>query len=265
MARTLHFTVHVERNCDDMKKLILSLIVLFAMTLPTFAGSGTATISGDNIGKMQVFVNGRVVNHKPSHRVQMANLRSGKHKVRIKVFKYGQTRVIWDDIMVRPYEQNNYVLSRNHRGGSFYLRKLHQYPVRPSHVHTDHCSHGTDYFDDYNDWNYNGPDYFGDNRCGHATHYDIKYLKDDLRRTSFERDRWELVNRHLGQRNILARDVRDLMEYFSFESTRLKFAKYAVHRTCDTHNYYIVNDGFKFSSSARDLDRYMRKYARAGY
>jgi hypothetical protein len=52
------------------------------------------------------------------------------------------------------------------------------------------------------------------------------------------------------------------MLLFSFESTRLDFAKFAYAYTLDLRNYYKLNDAFTFESSIDDLDKYIQSTGR---
>ena len=45
---------------------------------------------------------------------------------------------------------------------------------------------------------------------------------------------------------------------FSFEDSKLDFAKYAYERTYDIDNYYKVNDAFTFESSVDELNEYIQ-------
>jgi hypothetical protein len=56
--------------------------------------------------------------------------------------------------------------------------------------------------------------------------------------------------------------VRELMEAFTFESTRVEFAKFAYPMVTDKERFYIVYDAFTFSSSIDELDDFI---ARQGY
>lgn len=52
--------------------------------------------------------------------------------------------------------------------------------------------------------------------------------------------------------------VKEIMEIFSFEDTRLDLAKYAYNKTTDPKNYYKLNDAFKFESTIEELDKYVK-------
>jgi hypothetical protein len=74
---------------------------------------------------------------------------------------------------------------------------------------------------------------------------------------SFDSDKLLVAKQIVRDRILSADQVRRLMLAFSFESSRLEFAKFAYRFTHDRNNYYVVNSSFTFSSSVRDLDRYI--------
>ncbi|MBK9515283.1 MAG: DUF4476 domain-containing protein, partial [Flavobacteriales bacterium] len=45
---------------------------------------------------------------------------------------------------------------------------------------------------------------------------------------------------------------------FSFEDSKLDFAKYAYDRTYDIGNYFKVNDAFTFESSMDELNEFIQ-------
>ena len=55
-----------------------------------------------------------------------------------------------------------------------------------------------------------------------------------------------------------ASQVKEVMGLFSFEESKLEFAKFAYDRTTDKNNYYIVNDAFDFEASIEALDNYIK-------
>lgn len=54
-----------------------------------------------------------------------------------------------------------------------------------------------------------------------------------------------------------AGQIRDINKLFSFEETRLEFAKYAYDFVFDSSKYYKVNDSFSFESSIEQLNEYI--------
>jgi hypothetical protein len=51
--------------------------------------------------------------------------------------------------------------------------------------------------------------------------------------------------------------VKTLMALFTFEDSKLTFAKEAYARTYDIGNYWMLSDAFTFSSSIDDLNNYI--------
>lgn len=54
-----------------------------------------------------------------------------------------------------------------------------------------------------------------------------------------------------------ASQIKEVMELYGFEETKLAFAKYAYDYCMDTSNYYMVSDAFAFSSSTEELNTYI--------
>lgn len=81
-----------------------------------------------------------------------------------------------------------------------------------------------------------------------------------IRSCGFDSDRLRAAKRFVRNHYVSSHQIADIMDMFSFESTKLSFAKYAFHRTCDVQNYGIVFDYLTFNSSRRELDCYIRDY-----
>ncbi|MBK9399954.1 MAG: DUF4476 domain-containing protein [Bacteroidetes bacterium] len=84
---------------------------------------------------------------------------------------------------------------------------------------------------------------------------------DDLKQTvsskSFEETKFTISKQVLQDRCMLVSQVKQMMLIFTFEQTRLDFAKFAYDRTYDIGNYFKVNDAFTFESSIEDLNEYI--------
>jgi len=67
-----------------------------------------------------------------------------------------------------------------------------------------------------------------------------------------------IADQGLRRRQIRCSQVLQVMKLFSFESSRLEFAKFAYDYLCDAQNVYLLNDGFTFSSSTTDFDAFLK-------
>ena len=63
----------------------------------------------------------------------------------------------------------------------------------------------------------------------------------------------------IDKNNFTAKQVKELMCLFTFESNRQEIAKYAYRKTLDKENYWQLNDAFTFSSSKDDLALFIRE------
>ena len=62
----------------------------------------------------------------------------------------------------------------------------------------------------------------------------------------------------ISSKNCLSSDqVAKICNLFSFEESKLAFAKYAYKRTTDQKNYFKVNDVFSFDSSKEELSKFI--------
>lgn len=78
-----------------------------------------------------------------------------------------------------------------------------------------------------------------------------------IKKQSFDTERLKIAKNAAAQGNMLSSEVAEITKLFSFESSRLEFAKYAYSYTTDKKNYVIVQDAFQFSSSTSELQDYI--------
>jgi hypothetical protein len=82
--------------------------------------------------------------------------------------------------------------------------------------------------------------------------------KKSIESKSFEDSKMTTAKQIGRDRCFTVDQVKGIMSGFSFEDTKLDFAKYAYDRTYDIGNYFKVNDSFTFESSIDDLNRYIQ-------
>ncbi len=81
--------------------------------------------------------------------------------------------------------------------------------------------------------------------------------KKSIEDKSFEETKATMAKQIGRDRCFTVDQVKSVMNVFSFEDTKLDFAKYAYDRTYDISNYYKVNDVFTFDSSIDELNKYV--------
>lgn len=87
--------------------------------------------------------------------------------------------------------------------------------------------------------------------------YDFKMLKQTIDHGSFESTRLAIFKQALAYNYFTTAQVRELMDEFWFESSKLEVAKLAYPKTVDQNNYYLVNNSFAFSSSINELGNFL--------
>lgn len=86
---------------------------------------------------------------------------------------------------------------------------------------------------------------------------DFAALKQTISSKSFEDSKMTIAKQVLKNNCLFTSQVKELMGLFTFEETKLDFAKYAYSYTYDIGNYFKVNDMFTFESSIDDLNNYI--------
>lgn len=88
---------------------------------------------------------------------------------------------------------------------------------------------------------------------------DMNDIKASINNSSFDNTKMTLAKQVLSAKKcFLVSQIKEILQLFSFESSKLEIAKYAYDYCADKSNYYQVNDVFSFSSSKDDLTKYVQ-------
>jgi len=217
-----------------MKKFTILLLVLFSLSLSKSYASKLKVYSFDN-SLIKVIVDGRVFSDF-SRFVNLNRLSPGTHSLKIlKLQRNGmrlgaQTQLAYRGAIRIPRNSDVVV-------------KLNRF----SDLDIEITSYQNSYAQPY---------YENDNVC-YSGIININNLLNVIDRASFDSDKLRIARQAVRRNGVFAEQVLQIMDMFSFESTKLKFAKFAYRYTIDRNNYYVVNNGFSFSSSIRNLDNYI--------
>ena len=85
---------------------------------------------------------------------------------------------------------------------------------------------------------------------------DFESAKTTIRGQSFEDTKLSSAKNIAGSNCLSAQQVKDICMLFSFEESKLDFAKFAYTRCTDRNNYFKVTEVFSFSSSTEELNPY---------
>lgn len=86
---------------------------------------------------------------------------------------------------------------------------------------------------------------------------DFRNLKSSVSSKSFEDSKLTVAKQALGSNCLSSAQIKEMMLVFSYEDSRLDFAKNAYSRCTDPNNYFTINDAFSFESSIEDLNKYI--------
>ena len=89
---------------------------------------------------------------------------------------------------------------------------------------------------------------------------DFDSMKGSISSKSFEDSKLTMAKQVINSNCLLSGQVKEILQLFTYEDSKLDFAKYAYGRTYDIGNYYKVNDAFTFESSIDELNSYISAY-----
>lgn len=91
---------------------------------------------------------------------------------------------------------------------------------------------------------------------------DFASAKQSIALKDFEDSKLTIAKQIFNTNCLLSSHVKEIMMLFTYEDTKLEFAKYAYGRTFDIGNYYKVNDAFTYETSIDELNNYINSLGR---
>ena len=259
-----------------MKKVILFAVILLG-SLQSFAGWKNAILRlKHEMGRsISVSVDGRKYN-KIGRSLTVGDLPAGNH--RIKIYKYNSNGygyangiLIYQGVMnLRPgriyyaivsndgtldIEENCCIDNYGYWNNNDNWDQVETMDNDPSHDHDNNWNNNTN----WNNNNGNGHNQ-QDNTDGTWGSFNgqmsegrFSQLISQIQKASFETSKGSVAKQALKTNKITCQQLLRILNEFSFESTKLQFAKDAYKNVIDRNNYYLINDTFTFQSSKDDL------------
>jgi hypothetical protein len=81
--------------------------------------------------------------------------------------------------------------------------------------------------------------------------------KKQVEGQSFEENKLQVAKQVLKANCISTAQIKEMLGQFSFEKTKVDYAKFAYDRCTDQGDYFNLNDAFSFSSSVTELNEYI--------
>lgn len=86
---------------------------------------------------------------------------------------------------------------------------------------------------------------------------DYMAAKNSINKQTFEDNKLQVAKQVIASNCLFSRQVKEIMALFTYEESKLEFAKYAYSRTFDQGNYFLINDAFTYSSSVDELNQFI--------
>ena len=247
-------------------KTFFTFIMVLLTTLPSFAQPnetsrrpynyrGKLSISTIINEPVKVLIDGNCYNSNASDDVIMINdIRAGYHSVKI----YRQKKY-------RHNNNNDGQFSRNAQliyEGNLYVKPQYHVDVvinRFGKAFVDERQMDAGYYDE-NDEGHGGWDNNSNNSMQPMNSRVFEQFKQVTRNESFDNTRLVTAKQTIAANYLSSAQVKEIVELFSFENSKLDIAKYSYKYTVDKNNYFILNDAFAYSSSKEELARFIQEY-----
>ena len=245
-----------------MKRTFLTLTLSFLLSFAMFAynvpGRSKLSIKTWNKEKFTLIIDNDVYAN-PQSMFKIENLIPGKHRLIVKrriyrAFGGFHTNILYDGYINIPASSKVKATVHRHKKLSIVdIKPIISTPTVVYHGNVGINSHGS-------------TQQFGVNSHGQNVVLvgmppkSFENLKYTIVHTSFDGEKLIIAKQAIAAHRVTSQQVLELMRLFSFDSKKLELAKFAYSYTIDKQNYYIVNNGFSFSSSVKKLNAYISNY-----
>ncbi len=86
---------------------------------------------------------------------------------------------------------------------------------------------------------------------------DFKTMVASLEALDFESEKVDFAKKEISSKCLSAKQLKDLVLYFDFETTKLDIAKYAYTYAHDPANFNTLYDAFEFTTSVDELKKHI--------
>lgn len=197
-------------------------------------------------------VDGFVVNRFPSDFVRVRDLRPGQRHIRVllprQAWSGTHTQILYDGFLrLAPGEQLFATMDRRGRFQADRQRNRHPYAGPPGQS-LGRPHHGQ---------------YFGNPGRGNSWNQGVmpnrilNGVERQMRRSPIEQTKEQIARTAVRGNRITARQLRNLLYAFNFESTRVSFARWALPYVVNPERIHIIYDAFTLESSIRNFDRHV--------
>lgn len=87
---------------------------------------------------------------------------------------------------------------------------------------------------------------------------DFQSAKSTIQNEGFDETRLDIAKQVAGSNCLNTTQISELCALFSFEESKLDFAKFAYDHCTDPRNYFKISNKFSFSTSKQELNQYIQ-------
>jgi hypothetical protein len=234
-----------------MKKIILLSAICFLVSTSTFAQASELTLRMQNHNQFSFTLDGN--NYPAAFEQHLENLRPGNHFL---------------SVYTTQWRHHGWINKLVYRGSYFIEPATATFmSITNGYLQIDnivdlrrpknHCNHDFNYSED-NEYSQNHSIGVTNNYapCAMSEHSFSNFIMS-LENAAFENTKYSIANVVLRNNYFTTFQIKEILKHFSFENTKLEFAKSAYPKTIDQNNYYSVSDVFSFNSSTLALNNYL--------
>ena len=89
---------------------------------------------------------------------------------------------------------------------------------------------------------------------------DFDLVVNIISKESFDKNRLMVAERVVMENDMTTRQIADICDLFTFEASKLEFAKFAYRFCVDKNMYFLLNEVFTFKASREELYEYIHRF-----
>jgi nuclear transport factor 2 (NTF2) superfamily protein len=256
-----------------MKRLYILFFALIALTSNLFADA-EFYLKINKPGKYEVYLNNESINSKKNI-FRFFDLSAGNYQLKVVQRNGWQQQIVYQEnlflqngfryvaeltpnfglhkIAQIPFVEKNWYIDQLSIQNNWNNQNPQVCPTpAPPHTCTPNCNSSNCTNNNWNNNNNNNYAYYQN-----MDNTSFQNLKNVIKNTTFDDSKIQIVETALRNTYIQTNQVKELLSQITFESNRLKLAKFCYDKTTDKQNYFDVYNVFTFSSSVNELNKYI--------